>query len=290
MRRPAQKHIDVPPEVVGPFGGQTKVVFSTNPVKPGPAPAPAPQPVRSRPSTGPGVPPPMRAQPPAPAPVQTIPRVQPDIAPAAPAPPRPAADRTHAAHFRPHPPFGASASSPARSTRHCAFYAYVCQKLRQNRPSMKPTGSRPTPLRSRRSSRPSPPNPRPRSPVIRKSSRCRRIITTKRRRPPHRLLPSRPWPNPSPNPSVFPPRPHPRRSSPSPPAKPGSSPWPSRNCPGPGPKPCARKLTARSSRVPGSGTSLTAVEGVIKSGKIAFPWKALRSLDQALHRRGALAV
>ncbi len=36
-RRTAQRHVDVPPEVTGPFGGQTKVTICTTPLKPGPA-------------------------------------------------------------------------------------------------------------------------------------------------------------------------------------------------------------------------------------------------------------
>lgn len=36
MRRPTQKHVDVPPEVVGPFGGQAKVTISTAAAKPAP--------------------------------------------------------------------------------------------------------------------------------------------------------------------------------------------------------------------------------------------------------------
>ncbi|HZQ47750.1 MAG TPA: hypothetical protein VFC07_12100, partial [Verrucomicrobiae bacterium] len=45
-RRPVQKHVEVPPEVTGPFGGQCKVAISTTPLKPAAPPAaaePAPQ-------------------------------------------------------------------------------------------------------------------------------------------------------------------------------------------------------------------------------------------------------
>ena len=106
-RRPAQKHIDVPAEVVGPFGGQTKLTISNAPVKGGTA---APVPTRSRPLTaGPGVPPPMRAQPPQPTPPvqQPAPRFRPEAAPTAVGSPH-SASGSLSAHFRPHPPFCAN--------------------------------------------------------------------------------------------------------------------------------------------------------------------------------------
>ncbi len=84
-RRPAQKQIDVPSDVVGPFGGQTKLTISNAPVKGNQA---AGAPTRTRPVTaGPGIPAPMRAQPPqAVPPVQPAPRFQPEAAPLPPTP------------------------------------------------------------------------------------------------------------------------------------------------------------------------------------------------------------
>ena len=67
VRRPAQKHVEVPEEVVGPFGGQSKVTIS-NPAAKAPA-----NPKRPMPT----VPPPQRAQPAVAAPAQATPRIQP---------------------------------------------------------------------------------------------------------------------------------------------------------------------------------------------------------------------
>lgn len=75
-RRPAQKHVEVPPEVTGPFGGQCQIAISTSgPLKPAP---PAAQP----PSRIQAPPPPQRVQQPV-APIQPpqpAPRTQPVIA------------------------------------------------------------------------------------------------------------------------------------------------------------------------------------------------------------------
>jgi predicted regulator of Ras-like GTPase activity (Roadblock/LC7/MglB family) len=76
-RRPAQRHIEVPPEVTGPFGGQTKVTFSTAPLKPAQT---------ARPAHAPAGQPPLRGQPPAAVPTQPMPRTQPFNVPAQPSP------------------------------------------------------------------------------------------------------------------------------------------------------------------------------------------------------------
>ncbi len=121
MRRPAQRQVDVPDEVVGPFGGQSPVAI-TSQGKGATAGAP---PARNRPAgTGPAVPP-SRNQPPqgAPlssAPLSAAPRNQPPMVPKSPIPrsaagPAGRAAGWQSADFCPHPSAHARAAAAARA-------------------------------------------------------------------------------------------------------------------------------------------------------------------------------
>lgn len=79
-RRPSQRQIEVPPEVTGPFGGQTKVTFSTTVLKKPAAAQPIPAPASMAPMA------PVRPTAPvqAPVPAPSAPRFQPAIAMARP--------------------------------------------------------------------------------------------------------------------------------------------------------------------------------------------------------------
>ncbi len=91
-RRPVQKHVEVPPEVTGPFGGQCRVAISTKPLKPAAAPAqPLPPtriqaPAHSVQQVEPALPPvqPFQRNQPLVARIRNVPPVQ-EVAPAEPA-------------------------------------------------------------------------------------------------------------------------------------------------------------------------------------------------------------
>jgi predicted regulator of Ras-like GTPase activity (Roadblock/LC7/MglB family) len=292
MRRPTQRHVEVPPEVVGPFGGQTKVVISTAGAKAAaPVAAPAPPPTRQRPPTGPGVPPPLRAQPPQPAPVQAAPRVQPETVTAFPpprqqppaAPPQPifARIRPSAPQVPPRLPAQPVAVAPPPAPE----FVEEAPFTEANRFAPEPTALPPifTPIA---------PEPEPAhssdTKVIQMPETYSPLPQTTNELPPVAasfappITPIAPEPEPEPEPIRF------------------SAPAPT---PAPTPAPAVpvssgetRFITVAIAELYGSwpealrneingqklsnswiGLPLGAVEGVIKSGKVAFPWKALRS-------------
>jgi predicted regulator of Ras-like GTPase activity (Roadblock/LC7/MglB family) len=292
-RRPAQKHVDVPEEVVGPFGGHTKLQIVNPNAKPAP---PAPAAARTRPATGPGVPPPLRTPPPQPVPLPAAPRIQPQAAPIAPAAaPIPRAQPPIApgqpifARIRPsaptlpiqppapplqppvQPPIPAPAApAPAELEEEPVFHA-------NNR--LAPT---PPPAQEPEEF---PPLFTPIAPEARTAPRSGdteviRLPENYNQAPP-------PAPEPiTPIAPVSEPEPEPIRFSAPPAAEPAmpvtsgetrfitvsiaelSEGWPE-----------VVRNEINASKLSGSwiGLPLTAVEGIIKSGKIAFPWKAMRS-------------
>ena len=278
MRRPAQKHVEVPAEVVGPFGGQTKVTISTTTVKPPPPAKPtAPAIPAARPQ--PGVPLPTRAQPavasapqpatPAPAfprgnpgqpvfarirPSTAIPRQTP-VQPAAPvAPPAPVVETA-----APMAPFVAQESEEAE--------APIFNRV--NFPPM-PAASQPvfSPIAPDAS-----PKPAGDTDVIQMPENYRPL-------PPETapITPIAPEAEPEREPIRFS-TPPPRSVTPVPVTS-GETrfitvaisefiqSWP---------EPVRNEINAQNLGGSWIGLPLGAVEGVIKTGKIAFPWKALRS-------------
>jgi predicted regulator of Ras-like GTPase activity (Roadblock/LC7/MglB family) len=118
VRRPSQRQVEVPPEVTGPFGGQSKVTFSTTVMKKPAAPAqsnPAPAPIPVAP------PAPARQAAPVQAPAQAAPRFQPAIAMTRPAQsaaavqPVVARIRANLAAQQPAAPVQAAAPAPAHA-------------------------------------------------------------------------------------------------------------------------------------------------------------------------------
>lgn len=275
-RRPAQKHVEVPPEVVGPFGGQTKISISTTQVKPAPA---APPPSRSRPLGGPGVPPPLRAQPPQAAPAPASPRFQPEVSPVAPPPraqPPVAPAQPIFARIRP--------SAPAPPALPVQPPAVPAQELEEE-PSFQVT-NRFAPAPQVRQAPPaapalppifSPIAPEP-GPAPAGETEVIQMPVAQNQLPPVAapITPIAPVAEPEPEPIRF--------SAPPPePAMPMTSgetrfitvsigelsaAWPE-----------AVRNEINAQKLSGSwiGLPMTAVDGVIKTGKVAFPWKALRS-------------
>lgn len=304
MRRPAQRQVDVPDEVVGPFGGQSPVAI-TSQGKGATAGAP---PARNRPAAnGPAVPP-ARNQPPqaAPlppsAPLSATPRIQPPAAPKAPAPrPQPpiqpaglpGGNQPIFARIRPPasapqqpPPPPPPVIAPAAPEvdeepvfqQKARFTPVTTQNTAPTKPSLPPLFSpiatdiatEPAPARTHETegiqmSGKLPPNFTP--------------ITPKAAPAPISPIAAEPEPEPEPEPQ-------PIRFSPPPAAEPAmpvttgetrfitvsvtelSREWPD-----------AVRNEINANKLSGSwiGLPLNAVEGIIKGGKIAFPWKALRS-------------
>jgi predicted regulator of Ras-like GTPase activity (Roadblock/LC7/MglB family) len=285
MRRPTQRHVEVPPDVVGPFGGQAKVVISTAtakaapPVVPAAPPAPA---VRQRPPTGPGVPPPLRAQPPVAVPVQSFPRVQPETV-QAPQPPRlppPVAPMQPIfARIRPSAPVPppqpvpqpVAAPSAPEFSEEAPFNETFVQKNRlapavqELPPIFSPIATEPEPVQSR-------------------DTEVIQMTDTFSQLPPQAapvtpitpITPIAPAAVPEPEPIRF----SVPRAEPAVPVTSGETrfitvaiaelcdAWPE-----------AVRIEISAQKLSNSwiGLPLGAVEGVIKTGKVAFPWKALRS-------------
>ena len=277
-RRPAQKHVEVPEDVVGPFGGQNKVTISTKPLK---SAAPA-----RPPAAAPAAPAPLRAQPVVAAPVQPLPRFQPSplpvqpvpavAAPVSPAPRvlpgmpsiqpvfariRPAAQPARPAPTQPVAPIQpATRPAPAEEVAEPVFNrlgsAHAASPVQPVYTPIAPAAAPKTPgdteiIQMPENYRPLPPTTAPITPIA-------------------------PEPEPEPQPIRFS----------GPPEKPVmpvvsgetrfitvsiselSESWPE-----------ALRNEINAQKLSGSwiGLPLAAVEGVIKTGKIAFPWKALRS-------------
>ncbi len=286
VRRPAQKHVEVPAEVVGPFGGQNKVTISNQAAK---------TPVNSK-RPMPTVPPPPRAQPAVAAPAQAMPRVQPPAGmPAMPS-------RTGSAGLPPQPVFARIRPSSASRTAP----APAPQPVPPPMPAVPvaspvPAGAHETeeaeqPIFSRvnftapvapaepvvpQVFSPIAPDPEPQptgdTDVIQMPENYRPLPPTTAP-----ISPIAPEAEPEPEPIRFSAPPE-RSVTPVAPAVPVTSGetrfitvaiaevsevWPE-----------AVRGEINAQNLSGSwiGLPLGAVEGVIKSGKIAFPWKALRS-------------
>ena len=252
MRRPVQKHVEVPADVVGPFGGQTKVVISTAPTKGAPA-----QPARPAPPQ-PVTPPPLRVPAPQVAPVQP---------PSAPLPTQPVFAR-----IRPSAPIPRSAPVPPAPA--------PVQPVRE-------AAEEPIFARPRFAAPPAPiqpvftpiaPTPEAEAPVEEEAIQMPQVQDNGA--VPAPITPIAPEPEPEPEPIRFS----------MPPAQPAPQPvvpvttgetrfitvslaelspaWPE-----------AIQTEIYGLKISNSwiGLPLGAVEGVIKTGKISFPWKALRS-------------
>jgi predicted regulator of Ras-like GTPase activity (Roadblock/LC7/MglB family) len=286
-RRPSQKHVDVPPDVVGPFGGQTKLTISNAPVKGGTA---AAAPTRSRPVTaGPGVPPAMRAQPPQTVPpVQPAPRFAPEASPLPPTPriQPPVAPQPIFARIRPSAPTPPPQAQPVQPP-----VAPVVPEAEEEQPIFRATNrltpTPPTPPVQQSKPKlppvftPIAPEPEPEPEPEAAQSGDTEVIQMPQayNQPPPVAAPITPIA------PVSEPEPEPIRFS-APPAEPAmpvtsgetrfitvsvselSEGWAE-----------AVRNEINANKLSGSwiGLPLTAVEGVIKSGKIAFPWKALRA-------------
>ncbi len=289
MRRPAQRQVDVPDEVVGPFGGQSPVAI-TSQGKGATAGAP---PARNRPAgTGPAVPP-SRNQPPqgAPlssAPLSAAPRNQPPMVPKSPIPRSqpvqpaglPGGNQPIFARIR--PPTPAPQQQPAPPP-----VAPAAPEVDEE-PVFRSNNNRFTPVPT--------PNTAPLfSPITPEPASARTHETEAIQMPgklPPNFTPIAPQAAPAPiSPIAAAPEPEPepepepiRFSTPPPePAMPVtagetrfitvsvtelSRDWPD-----------AVRNEINASKLSGSwiGLPLNAVEGIIKGGKLAFPWKALRS-------------
>jgi predicted regulator of Ras-like GTPase activity (Roadblock/LC7/MglB family) len=282
-RRPAQKHVDVPPDVVGPFGGQTKLTISNAPVKGGTA---AAAPTRSRPATaGPGVPAALRAQPPQTVPpVQPAPRFAPEASPLPPTPriQPPVAPQPIFARIRPSAPAPAPQAKPVQQP-----VAPVAPEAEEEQPifrsNNRPAPTPPTPpVRQAAPKLPPVFSPIAPEPEPEQSGDTEVIqMPVARNQPPPVAAPITPIapisePEPEPEPIRF-------SAPPAEPAMPVTSGetrfitvsiaelsegWAE-----------AVRSEINANKLSGSwiGLPLSAVEGIIKSGKIAFPWKALRS-------------
>lgn len=312
-RRPVQKHVEVPADVTGPFGGQTKVSFTTSVLKAPSAGQPVPiarahpaapvAPVRPAPAVQPpllprtqSVPVARQAAPPAQA-TQPIPVLQPVIArvrPAAPAPPtapvKPASPELPAFSFTRitppapvQPPVQSAlpempplAFSPAPPVHYPAPDAFVAPTPIPEEPEI-PVLRRTAPL-------PEPPAqpvyspiaPEPLAPVSLPESFRNLPATT-----PISPIASEPEPEPAPirfNPPFA--AELPVSAAPLVPVIPGetrfltislmelSQAWP---------EVFLKEIIQQNLSGSFVGLPFGAVEGAIKQGKIAFPWKAIRS-------------
>ena len=279
-RRPAQKHVDVPAEVVGPFGGQTKLTISNAPVKGGTA-AAAPAPTRSRPLTaGPGVPPPMRAQPPQAAP--PAPRFQPDAAPLPPTPriqPPAGAPQPIFARIRPSAPTPPAPQPVQQPVAPVAPEVEEEPVFRANN-RLAPTPSTP-PVQTTTTKLPPVFSPiAPESEIAQSGdTEVIQMPEAYNQLPPVQapITPIAPVSEPEPEPIRFSAPPQPEAAMPVTSGETRfitvsiaelSETWAE-----------AVRNEINANKLSGSwiGLPLTAVEGVIKSGKIAFPWKALRT-------------
>jgi predicted regulator of Ras-like GTPase activity (Roadblock/LC7/MglB family) len=313
MRRPAQRQVDVPDEVVGPFGGQSPVAVTGQ----GKGATTGAPPARNRPATtGPGVPPPMRSQPPQAAPISAgpqsvtprgkapvvpnspIPRAQPPAQPGAspanqpifarirpsgpaqtPPPVPPPAMQPAAPELEDEPTFKSNHRFTPATTQNTAPAA---SKLP---PIFSPIAPEPEPAPAHETdviqmpdvfSKAAPaPAPAPVKPIA--PAPVKPVAAAPTRPPaPAPIAPTEPATESEPEPIRF-------SAPPAEPAMPSttgetrfitvsvaelSESWPE-----------AVRNEISANKLAGSwvGLPLTAVEGIIKAGKIAFPWKALRS-------------
>ncbi len=294
MRRPAQRHVDVPAEVVGPFGGQSKVRISSTPVtapppgKPAaPTPAPAPMPtVRAQPS----VPLPSRAQP---AVISPMPQT---AAPSAPAVPRgipgPSAPKPVFARIRPGTtptlPAAAKPVAPISPIAPAAPAEPVAPAVPVEEPesieSDMPVFNRINPAPVAPPSMPPvvtpiAPDPAPKpsgdTDIIQMPDNFRSVT------PAAPITPIAPEPVAEPEPIKFS-APVQRSVAPAPavPVSSGETRFITvavAELVGSWPEAVRNEINAQNLTGSWIGLPMGAVEGVIKTGKISFPWKALRS-------------
>jgi predicted regulator of Ras-like GTPase activity (Roadblock/LC7/MglB family) len=294
MRRPTQKQVDVPDEVVGPFGGQSPVAITSQ----GKGATAGAQPARNRPATtSPGVPP-MRSQPTQAAPLSITPRSQPPIVPHSPiprsqppaAPAQPSASpgiQPIFARIRPSAPAQTPPPVPPPAAEPAAPEPEEEPTFRSNHrftpvptPDTAPGTSKLPPIFSPIATDPEPASPHETEVIQMPGKRPENFKAPPAAPAP--ISPVAPEPEPEPEPIRFS-APAPEPAEPAEPAMPVttgetrfitasitelSEAWP---------EAVRNEISANKLSSAWIGLPLNAVEGIIKGGKLSFPWKALRS-------------